>query len=64
LTAVTLAGLLLAVVVGLVVAVAGYWVVMAVLVRRGRRRRAERLSEHPDAYRSAAPDQDWHGREV
>jgi peptidoglycan/LPS O-acetylase OafA/YrhL len=62
-TGVTLVGVLVAVVVALAAAIVGYWLVMAMLIRRGRRRRADRLSSHPDAYPPIDPRQDWHGRE-
>jgi hypothetical protein len=63
-TGVALAGVLVAVVAALVAALVGYWLVMAVLIGRGRRRRAERLSSHPDAYPRTDPHQDLHGREI
>ena len=63
-TGVTFAGVLVAVVAALVAAIVGYWLVMAVLIGRGARRRAERLSSHPDAYTPADSHQDWHGRET
>ena len=63
-TGITLAGVLVAVVAALVTAIVGYWLVMAVLIGRGRKRRAERLSSHPDAYAPTDSHQDWHGREI
>ena len=59
-TGVTLAGVLVAA----VAAIVGFWLVMAVLIGRGRRRRAERLCSHPDAYAPTDSHQDWHGREI
>jgi hypothetical protein len=63
-TGVSLAGVLIAVVAALAAAIVGFWLVMAVLIRRGRRRRAERLSSHPDAYPPPDSRQEWHGREL
>jgi flagellar biosynthesis/type III secretory pathway M-ring protein FliF/YscJ len=60
-TAVTFVQVLVSVVVVLVVLTILYWVVMALLIKRGRRRRAERLAADPTAYPASDPTQDWHG---
>ena len=59
--AVTFVQVVVGIVVVLVVATVLYWVVMALLIKRGRRRRAESLAADPTAYPRTDPTQDWHG---
>ncbi len=62
-TAVTVVGVLVTIAVAIVAAALLFWAVVAVLIRRGRHRRAERLEARPDAYPQTSPGQDWHGGE-
>ncbi|HZM54061.1 MAG TPA: hypothetical protein VFC03_03445 [Acidimicrobiales bacterium] len=61
LIAVTVVGVLVGVVVAIIVVTIAFWIVMALLIKRGRRKRAERLAADPGAYPPADPRQDWHG---
>gem|GEM_PF-2528326 len=61
LIAVTVVGVLVAVVVAIVVVTIAFWIVMALLIKRGRRKRAGRLAANPGAYPPVDPGQDWHG---
>ncbi len=62
-TAVTVVGVLLLVVAVVVVVTVLFWVVMAVLIRRGRRTRARRLAAHPDTSPERPEAGDLHGRQ-
>lgn len=62
LAALSVLSLLLGVIAGIVVAIALWWILMATLIRGGRRRRAERLADST-AYAPVAPRQDWYGKQ-
>lgn len=58
---VTVLGVLVAVVVTIAVVTIAFWIVMAIFIKRGRKKRAERLAANPGAYPPTSPRQDWHG---
>ncbi len=62
--AVTAVGVLVAVIVALVVLTLVGWIVLALLMRRGRTKRDQRLAAHPDAYPPTADEQGWDGRQA
>ena len=51
----------LPVAIGLMAVTIAFWIVMALLIKRGRRKRAGRLAANPGAYPPVDPGQDWHG---
>jgi uncharacterized membrane protein YfcA len=63
LLAVSVGGIILAIILVVVVLTLLWYLVLFVFIKRGRRKRAERLAAHPDAYPEAPTHQEWRGKQ-
>jgi hypothetical protein len=63
LPAVTVVGVIVGIILVIVALVVLWYLVLFLLIQRGRRKRAERLAANPDAYPAAPTDQNWRGKE-
>jgi predicted permease len=53
--------IVLAIIASILISTVVFWIAIALLIKRGRRKRAERLAANPTAYTPTSPVQDWHG---
>ena len=62
--AVTVGGIILGIIVVIVAFVVLWYLILFLFIKRGRKKRAERLAANPDAYPAAPTEEDFRGGQV